>query len=294
MPIQASLIALVPANLTALWARVEGIDQTLRVDPNVWITGRLVSECKCTGAVIFPNSLRTGLEMWLGGVPFRAGFVGRGRRSLLHVAVEREPLRTVRHQAMDYVRMVEVIAGAGAAEVGDLPQLKGIEPHQRPGGYLAICPGAEYGPAKRWGAARFAAAGALLRDALGLAEVVVLGGPKDVEEAAKVTRALGESALDLAGGTRFDEFLSWLAGARLILCNDSGAMHLAALLRVPCVAVFGSTEPKLTGPLGTRVAVVREHVACSPCFLRECPLDSRCMSGVTVDRVVAAGLEVAE
>jgi heptosyltransferase-2 len=81
-----------------------------------------------------------------------------------------------------------------------------------------------------------------------------------------------------------------LSRCRLLLTNDTGTMHLAGLLGVPTVAVFGSTEPRLTGPLGDNHTVIRHHVECSPCFLRKCPIDFRCMKAVTVEEVVAAVL----
>jgi ADP-heptose:LPS heptosyltransferase len=79
-----------------------------------------------------------------------------------------------------------------------------------------------------------------------------------------------------------------LRRCRLLITNDTGTMHLAAYLGVPTVSIFGSTEPGLTGPIGQGHIVLRHHVECSPCFLRECPLDFRCMNAVTVDEVVAA------
>jgi heptosyltransferase-2 len=81
--------------------------------------------------------------------------------------------------------------------------------------------------------------------------------------------------------------MSALASARLVLCNDSGAMHVASALGVPTLAVFGSTEPQLTGPMGARSRVLRHHVPCSPCFLRDCPLDFACMSHITPQMVIA-------
>ncbi|MES2308091.1 MAG: glycosyltransferase family 9 protein, partial [Verrucomicrobiota bacterium] len=87
------------------------------------------------------------------------------------------------------------------------------------------------------------------------------------------------------------ELIQRLRTVRLVLGNDSGAMHLAAFLRTPAVAIFGSTEPKLTGPMSEAVTVLREHVVCSPCFLRKCPLDFACMKKISVDQVVAACLD---
>jgi heptosyltransferase-2 len=79
-----------------------------------------------------------------------------------------------------------------------------------------------------------------------------------------------------------------LVGARLVLCNDSGAMHVASALGVPTMSVFGSTEPQLTGPMGPRARVLRHHVPCSPCFLRECPLDFGCMQGIPAEAAIVA------
>jgi heptosyltransferase-2 len=95
-------------------------------------------------------------------------------------------------------------------------------------------------------------------------------------------------AEDRVGKTSLDEFITGLCSARLVLCNDSGAMHMASALGVPVLAVFGSTEPQLTGPMGERSWMLRHHVPCSPCFLRECPIDFACMKGITSEMVIAA------
>jgi heptosyltransferase II len=96
---------------------------------------------------------------------------------------------------------------------------------------------------------------------------------------------------NLVGQTTLAQLIDQLRECRLLLTNDTGAMHLAAHLGVPVVAIFGSTEDRLTGPLGTASRVMRHHAVCSPCFLRECPLDFRCMNSVTVDEVTAAVLQ---
>jgi heptosyltransferase II len=90
------------------------------------------------------------------------------------------------------------------------------------------------------------------------------------------------------GKTSLGEFMAALVTARLVVCNDSGAMHVASALGVPTLSVFGSTEPSLTGPMGARIRVLRHHVPCSPCFLRECPIDFSCMLGVSADAGIIA------
>jgi ADP-heptose:LPS heptosyltransferase len=113
----------------------------------------------------------------------------------------------------------------------------------------------------------------------------LFGTSRDEEYGAQIAAALGERCLNLIGKTTLSELVDELRRCRLLLTNDTGTMHLATLLGVPVVAVFGSTEPKLTGPLGTNNHVVRHQVECSPCFLRQCPLDFRCMKAVSSEEV---------
>ena len=101
-------------------------------------------------------------------------------------------------------------------------------------------------------------------------------------------RKRGEVPENLVGKTNLNQFIHAIAHASFILCNDSGSMHLAAAFRTLGIAVFGSTEPRLTGPISSSVKALRHQVPCSPCFLRECPLDSRCMNAISVDNVLNA------
>ncbi|HEY8965156.1 MAG TPA: glycosyltransferase family 9 protein, partial [Candidatus Methylacidiphilales bacterium] len=120
-----------------------------------------------------------------------------------------------------------------------------------------------------------------------LGPAVVMGAKGDAEAAKSFLAALPGS-VDRAGATPLSDFLAAVARARLVLTNDSGAMHLAAALGTPAVALFGSTEPRLTGPVSDSVRVLRAHVPCSPCFLRECPLDFACMTRIEVPSVLDA------
>ena len=101
----------------------------------------------------------------------------------------------------------------------------------------------------------------------------------------------GESCRNLIGKTSIEELIEELKKCDLLLTNDTGTMHLAAFLGIPTVSVFGSTEPALTSPLGDGHHILRQHVDCSPCFLRECPLDFRCMNEVSAEEVSEAVLE---
>jgi lipopolysaccharide heptosyltransferase II len=150
-----------------------------------------------------------------------------------------------------------------------------------------LCPGAEYGPAKRWLPERFAEVALRITEQRPV-QWVLFGTEADKERGAAIATALGAHCVDRLGQTTLAQLADELSECALLLTNDTGTMHLATLLGVPVVAVFGSTEPRLTGPLGSGHDVIRHQVECSPCFLRECPIDFRCMNAVSVEEVVAA------
>jgi heptosyltransferase-2 len=156
---------------------------------------------------------------------------------------------------------------------------------------IGLCPGAEYGPAKRWLPERFAEAVAKIT-AQSSAQWILLGTKKDAAIGEQIAAAIGDHCVNRIGQTTLDQLIDELRRCSLLLTNDTGTMHLAALLGVPVVAIFGSTEPRLTGPLGNGHIILRHHVECSPCFLRECPIDFRCMKAVSADEVAGAVLSM--
>jgi len=246
----------------------------------------ILKKKQVSAATILPNSLRVAFETF--PIPYRAGFSRPLRNSLL---TEHKPRRTLRygfvHVADQYLGLLEDLGlPIGKAELPPPPTLH--KPEDAPSQpYLAIFPGAAYGPAKRWDPASFAS---VIRDLQKshFLQPILLGGPGDVEACQAVAQSLDSPVTDLSGKTSTLELAHWLAHARLILCHDSGPMHLAAFLRKPAVAIFGSTEPAWTGPLGSSVTVVRHKVSCSPCFLKTCPIDRRCMTRLTPEEVLIA------
>lgn len=277
-----------PAHLHPVWKLIDGIDLVLPTTKKIGRTAATLRPHRFTSALLYPNSWRAPLEALFAGIPKIYGFRGHGRGLLLTRAFTKEvPPACVQHQSLDYL---DLFAQLGIPHDGTpaFPALRPVPPPaSTPGPVLAICPGAEYGPAKRWPPASFATVARELRDSHGL-HPVLLGSAGDAPACAETAALLGAPCLDLAGKTSLDQFISHLAHARLVLCNDSGSMHLCALLDTPAVAIFGSTEPRLTGPLGNSVRIVREHVPCSPCFLRSCPYGHfDCLHGVTPDRVLA-------
>ncbi|MEY2549059.1 MAG: heptosyltransferase [Verrucomicrobiota bacterium] len=284
----AHITVAAPAKIAPVWKLVPEVDEVLALPSRSLfsVVNAIRRRASFDVAILFPNSVRTALEVWLAGVPRRVGFPGHRRRWLLNQVVDEEQRRgPVQHQVYRYLRMAKEIGGPDAA-----PEVRKFLPRIKTNGApakLGLCPGAEYGPAKRWLPERFAEV------ALRIAEQrpvqwILFGTAADQERGAAIASALGERCVNRIGQTTLDELASELGQCALLLTNDTGTMHLATLVGVPVVAVFGSTEPRLTGPLGTGHEIIRRQVECSPCFLRECPIDFRCMKAVNVEEVAAA------
>ena len=275
-----------PEKLAALWQACPFVDEVIALtDPkNVWSCAAQMRVGEFGTAVVLPNSLRVAAEALFAGIPQRLGYRRGGRSLMLTKAVPVPPRNPLRLHQRFYYR--DLVAALGAPGDDSFPALK-LPKIEKPEPILALCPGAEYGPAKRWQADRFAAAARHFLEK-NKWKPVVLGAAGDAHIAADLAGQV-PGADNLAGTTSLAEFIALLAQAKLVLCNDSGAMHLASALGVPTVAVFGSTEPQMTGPLGPRTEVLRHHVPCSPCFLRECPLDFGCMTSITPAMAIAAG-----
>ena len=213
------------------------------------------------------------------------------------------------HQLHHYLRLVAHLGGnaellspklgLGAGEIAHARQKFDLTEDRL---WIGLNAGAEYGPAKRWPKENFIAAARELHARLNCG-VVLFGGKGDVPLAEEISHALESlrvprSALRvLAGTTSLRELVAALACCRALLTNDTGPMHVAAALGVPVVVPFGSTSPELTGPGlpgDPRHHLLQSEATCAPCFLRECPIDFRCMKGIAIERVVAAGLRAVQ
>ena len=294
----ARMTVLVKAKLADYWRRIPEVDEVLTIEPkdSVFAVARKLQRGKFDVAIVFPNSIRSALEPWLAGVPRRVGYPAKGRCRLLNQIFEEppndQPPHPARHQAFHYLDMAKWVgAKIGTPSVADffpnsLRKLNPGEPIK-----IGLCPGAEYGPAKRWQPERFAQtanAVSAQRDV----EWVLFGVEGDAAIGEEISRQITGKQTNLIGKTTLAELMDRLSECTLLLTNDTGTMHLAAALGVPTVAIFGSTEPRLTIPLGPGHRVLRHQVACSPCFLRECPLDFRCMNAVTVEEAAKAILKM--
>jgi heptosyltransferase-2 len=347
---EALIALLTPEKLRGLWLHHPAIDEviTFKPDDGVWSVARKVQAMLWPGAkgkrserpfdlaLIFPNSPRSAIEVWLAGVPKRVGYSRPWRNFFLTTNVPSRPdaermhkrsvseikrliatsdatrnmqhATSATHQLNDYLFLASALGAnpdpippqlvvtpgevkAAAQKFNFGGQLNGNRP------VFGLNPGAEYGPAKRWPAERFIAAAREIQKRTNCVWVV-LGGKGDTILANEIASSIGGSsaAISLAGQTSLRELCAVLKQCRVLLTNDTGPMHIAAALGTPVVVPFGSTSPELTGPIsapGVTHQLLKSDAPCSPCFLRECPIDFRCMNGIAVERVVEAVASVA-
>jgi heptosyltransferase-2 len=246
-------------------------------------------------AVVLPNSLKSALVPWHAGIPERIGYRGEWRYGLL------TDVRVLDEQAMPLLvdRFAALAQPAGEALERPVPAPRlradaaslaatlarhGLEAE---GPVLALCPGAEYGPAKRWPARHFAEI-ARQHAAKGW-RIWLLGSAKDASATAGIAALAGAPIRDLAGKTSLAEAIDLLSAAGRVVSNDSGLMHIAAAFDRPMAAIFGSSSPGYTPPLSPRARIVTLGLSCSPCFKRDCPLGhTNCLEQLEPARVMAA------
>ena len=243
-------------------------------------------------AYVLPNSLKSALVPFFAHIPQRIGFVGEMRYGLLNDA------RKLDKQKLPL--MVERFAQLAEATPDVLPRPL-PQPHLSVGEeqrqnvlrkfgltleqpVAVFCPGAEYGPAKRWPVDYYAALSLQLRER-GYA-VWLLGSPKDKEVSTQISALSDGYCRNLCGKTDLSDAIALLSCADLVVSNDSGLMHIAAALDRPMLAIFGSSSPQFTPPLSAKAQVLQFDIPCSPCFKRECPLGHfNCMMQLTPDKV---------
>jgi heptosyltransferase-2 len=243
--------------------------------------------------LLLTNSFGTALLAFAAGIPERWGY-SRDGRGLLLTRRARVPRGVRGWSEVYYYR--GMLAGLGfrvsatpdvSLRVPEAWKARGAALLDDDGPWIAVNPGAAYGSAKQWIPERFASAAERLRVETG-AKVAIVGSAVERPMAEALVASARVQARVLCGATTLPELIGVLSHTRLLLTNDSGPMHLAAAQGVPVVAVFGPTDWRETAPVGGPHRVVREDVECAPCKLRECPIDHRCMTRVTVDRVADA------
>ena len=265
-----------------------------------WKLGRELARRKYDQAIVLPNSFKSALIPFFADIPLRAGYVGEFRYGLLNLAHKPGKLE-LPLMAERYAQLAEK---PGAELQRPLPAVR-IEAdpvnqarstarlhldRSRP--VAVFCPGAEYGPAKRWPARHFAALARALMER-GCA-VWLIGSSKDAELGGEIRAQAGGACENLCGKTDLAAAIDLLSCAKFVVSNDSGLMHVAAALRKPLVALYGSSSPEHTPPLSLAsqpgsARIVKIDVPCSPCYARACPLEHfKCMNDLLPEQVLAA------
>ena len=244
-------------------------------------------------AYVLPNSLKSALLPFLASIPKRIGYLGEARVGLLTHRLKNPKNRP------PMVAFYSALSGESTVDT-DRPQLHipDVQINEtlaelglQRGAYAVFAPGSEYGPAKRWPAAHYAALAARLD-----MPVVLLGSAKEAALCQEIAQT-AKNCLNLAGKTPLAQAIRAQAASKFIVSNDSGLMHVAAALGVPQVAVFGSSSPLHTPPLSDKAVVLwlkneaayQPPLDCAPCFERECPLGhTRCLNDISAEKVLAA------
>jgi heptosyltransferase-2 len=257
--------------------------------------GRQLKSQDYQQAIVLPNSFKSALVPWFAGIPQRTGWLGELRWGLLndlHYKPDNLPLLVQQFTRLGLAHQdtLPTVLPSPSLRVSTITTTQALQrlslaPPPRP--MLALCPGAEYGPAKRWPVEYYAAvAHHYIQQGW---DIWLFGSERDQSLAVQIQRLTQHLCVDLTGKTSLGEAVDLLSLATAVVCNDSGLMHIAAALQKPLVAIYGSSSPDFTPPLTTQAKIVSIQLACSPCFQRDCPLGhTRCLQDLSPQRVLQA------
>ena len=251
---------------------------------------------------VLPNSFKSALIPWLANIPFRIGYRGELRFGLINLALN-NPSKVNRPPMMEHYlalsqllkddesisldRLVPKLNVSGAAKQQVEQKLQGANINSD--SIYAICPGAEYGPSKRWPTEYFAVLAQQLIKQNSNNQIILLGSKSDHSLAQEIT-SKGQQASNVhnwCGNTSLDEAIALIGMSKAVVSNDSGLMHIAAALQIPQVAIFGSSDPAHTPPLSDRAKIIWLNMSCSPCHKRVCPLGHlRCLKDILPEQVL--------
>jgi heptosyltransferase II len=278
----------------------------------VWGRERLAGELareKLDIAILFPNSLEAAWIAWRAHIPERVGYARDARGVLLTRAVARPRAGEIpAHHSYYYLELVRRAGwiehlpeslearlrfSAEAREAAETALVRaGARPRVAGGARVqplrcAVGPGAAFGTAKRWLPSRYASLAARLRSEWD-ADVILFGAPSDRESADAIAASAGGKIINMAGKTSTAELPAFLAACDVFIGNDSGATYVAGAVGLPVIAIYGPMPPEIAYPMTPKLEIVRHPVSCSPCLLRNCPVDHRCMTRIEVDDVLSA------
>lgn len=269
---------------------------------------KLVSELRKENfdvAVLLQNAFEAAWLAWRAGIPERIGYA-RDARSLILTNAVRVPRigQVPSHESQYYL---ELLCRAGWIDaLPEIPPIRLSIPESariaaesllRKSGArenawrCAIAPGASYGAAKCWPPERFAQLADRLISECD-ADVIFFGTPAEKDIAARIRSTMNSRAISLVGETSMRDLAALFSCCSAFIGNDSGAMHVAAAAGLPVIGIFGPTDPQGTAPVTGQFILIRQAVSCSPCFLRRCPVDHRCMTRISVDSVFSAAMQM--
>ena len=252
-------------------------------------------------ALLFQNAFEAALIPFLAGVPLRLGYATESRQAMLTHPLALPDWRSSRHEVFYYLYLVTAleqmlfgssticesepdasieISEARRAEATDLLRAYGVTGDDS---VVAICPGSINSRAKRWPAEAYAALADRLIESR--RKVLLVGSKGEVDVSEEVTRRMHHRPVVLTGKTNLDQVTAVLGRADLIVTNDTGPAHIGAALGRPTIVIFGPTNPLTTRPFSPDAEILRHPPECAPCMLRDCPIDHRCMTAITVDEV---------
>jgi heptosyltransferase-2 len=252
---------------------------------------------------VLPNSFKSALIPWLANIPFRIGYRGELRFGLINLVLD-NPSKINRPPMVEhYLALSELLKDDSSLPFGKLaPRLnvatsakQSVEKKLQDANIhsesiYAICPGAEYGPSKRWPSEHFAVLAQNLIARNSNNQIILLGSKSDHALAQEITAQAKQvgNIHNWCGNTSLDEAIALIGMSKAVVSNDSGLMHVAAALQIPQVAIFGSSDPAHTPPLSDKAQVIWLNMPCSPCHKRICPLGHlRCLKDILPEQVLA-------
>ncbi|HET6862459.1 MAG TPA: lipopolysaccharide heptosyltransferase II [Pyrinomonadaceae bacterium] len=301
----AHITLVVRPGVAELFEAANVVDEILRYDRrnalSVFSQVREWRRHKFQLAILFQNAFEAALIPLLAGVPARLGYATEGRQKLLNHPLPVPDWKNDKHEVFYYLYLIAALEQSlyGTSKILEadpdasieVPEIKKTSARQfldtfgliSKKGLVALCPGSINSRAKRWPAERFAAlADRLIEDDR---TVLLIGSPAEQEVSTLVVSTMKHKPIVLTGKTSLDQITSILSLADLLVTNDTGPAHIAAALNTPAITIFGPTNPLTTRPFSLQAEVLRHPPDCAPCMLRDCPIDHRCMTAITVEEV---------
>ena len=301
----AKITLVVRPSASGMFADVGFVDEVLTYDRrNVWSVVPQIKEWrrrKFDLAVLFQNAFEAALIPFLASVPLRLGYATEARQALLTHPLPLPEWRSSRHEVFYYLYLVtaleQMLFGTSAIcqsdpdaslqisdvrrnEAENLLRSYGVREGEP---VVVLCPGSINSRAKRWPAEAYATLADRLIESK--RQVVLIGSPNELDVSNEVTSHMQQRPIVLTGKTSLDQITALLSVIDLIVTNDTGPAHVAAALGRPTLVIFGPTNPLTTRPFAPEAEILRHPPDCAPCMLRDCPIDHRCMTAITVDEV---------